>query len=41
MPLNTIGLTIAAHQKRHFSIIKERYIPLDNRQSLGRPAKEL
>lgn len=29
MPLIAIGLTITAHQKHHFNIIKERYIPLD------------
>ena len=29
MPLFAIGLTIAAHQIHHFTIIKERYIPLD------------
>ncbi|MBQ4821848.1 DinB family protein [Aquimarina sp. MMG016] len=28
MPLYTIGLTITAHQIHHFSIIKDRYIPL-------------
>ena len=29
MPLRAIGLTITAHQKHHFNIILERYIPLD------------
>ena len=29
MPLNTIGLTITAHQIHHFNMIKERYLPLD------------
>ena len=29
MPLFAIGLTITAHQKHHFNIIKERYVPLD------------
>ena len=29
MPLNAIGLTIAAHQIHHFNVIKERYLPLD------------
>lgn len=28
MPLFAIGLTITAHQIHHFTIIKERYIPL-------------
>lgn len=28
MPLSAIGLTIAAHQIHHFSIIQERYLPL-------------
>jgi len=30
MPLNAIGLTIAAHQIHHFNVIKERYAPLDS-----------
>jgi hypothetical protein len=29
MPLFAIGLTITAHQIHHFSVIKERYFPLD------------
>ena len=29
MPFSAIGLTITAHQKHHFNIIAERYIPLD------------
>lgn len=29
MPLFAIGLTITAHQKHHFNVIQERYIPLD------------
>ncbi|UKN03769.1 DinB family protein [Paracrocinitomix mangrovi] len=28
MPLSAIGFTIAAHQIHHFNIIKDRYIPL-------------
>jgi len=30
MPLNSIGLTIAAHQSHHWNVIEERYLPLDN-----------
>ena len=33
MPLFAIGLTIAAHQKHHFNILKERHIPLDKRMT--------
>ena len=28
MPLEAIGFTITAHQKHHFNIINERYLPL-------------
>ncbi|MEL7532272.1 MAG: DinB family protein [Bacteroidota bacterium] len=31
MPLFAIGLTIAAHQIHHFNVIKERYLPLDDK----------
>ena len=31
MPLFAIGLTVTAHQIHHFNIIKERYIPLDEK----------
>lgn len=30
MPLFAIGLTIRAHQIHHFTVIKERYTPLDS-----------
>ena len=30
MPLYTIGLTITAHQIHHFTVIKEKYLPLDD-----------
>lgn len=29
MPLDTIGLTIVAHQIHHFNVIDKRYLPLD------------
>lgn len=29
MPVLAIGFTIIAHQRHHFNIIKERYLPLD------------
>lgn len=31
MPLFAIGLTITAHQRHHLNVIKERYLPLDNK----------
>lgn len=31
MPLFAIGLTITAHQIHHFNVIKERYLPLDEK----------
>lgn len=31
MPLFAIGLTIRAHQIHHFNVIRERYIPLDDK----------